>query len=144
MRAARRGWVSIPEILAGLPKNYPELAARLAGKPRKRQLEAVRRLVYRAERRDSERYTKRVDGDIFVRVDSVESLLPADVAKLGEVVESIQNLHQSQRGLQRQVNGYGAKLRDHEKRIATNEEITRHLGEAQAALAKAAALQARG
>lgn len=143
MKPRRARWVSIPEILDGLPKNYPALATRLAGRPRKRQLEAIRRLVFRAERRDSERYTKRVDGDIFVKVESVESLLPVDVAKLGEVVENLENLHQSHRGLQRQVNGQGSKLRDHEKRIVNVEEIQRLLADAQVSTAKATALLTR-
>lgn len=143
MRPRKTRWISIPEILDGLSKNYPQLAARLANKPRRRQLEAVRRLVFRAERRDSERYTKRVDGDIFVRVESVESLLPVDVTRVGEIERDVEGLHESHRDLTRKVNGHGSKLRDHEKRIVNTEEIQRNLADAQLAMAKATALLSR-
>jgi hypothetical protein len=118
VRPRRQRWISIPEVLESLAKNYPAFVAKLEGKPRKRQLEVVRRLVRRAERRDACRFTKRVDGDIFVNVDTLESLLPVDVEKVAAVERDVENLHERHRGLERRVNGHGSKLRDHDKRLA--------------------------
>lgn len=122
MRPRRQRWISIPEVLEGLSKKYPAFVAKLEGKPRKRQLEVVRRLVRRAERRDACRFTKRVDGDIFVNVDTLEALLPVDVEKVAVVEQDVANLHERHRGLVKQVNGHGAKLRDHDQRITLLEK----------------------
>lgn len=143
MRPRRQRWVSIPEVLDSLHKTYPTFAAKLSGKPRKRQLETVRRMVRRAERRDACRFTKRVDGDVYVSVDALEALLPVDVETVAVVEKGLVDLHQSHRVLQRQVNGHGAKLRDHGKRLGSIEEIQRHLADAQLSTAKATALLTR-
>ena len=122
MRPRRQRWISIPEVLESLGKKYPAFVAKLEGKPRKRQLEVVRRLVRRAERRDACRFTKRVDGDIFVNVDTLEALLPVDVEKVAVVEQDVANLHERHRGLERRVNGHGSKLRDHDRRLALLEQ----------------------
>lgn len=135
----------MPEVLEGLrdPKKYPTFAAKLEGRPRKRQLEMVRRLVRRAERRDAWRFTKRVDGELFVSIAALDALRPVDVETLTAVERSVEALNDKNRGLQRQVNGQGSKLRELEARVANVEEIQGHLADAQASNTRALTLMAR-
>jgi hypothetical protein len=111
MRPHRQRWLSIPEVLSSMASRYPAFYEKLAPMNRKAQLQAVRRLVQRAERRDAWRFTKRVSGDIYVNVDALEALLPVDVETVAIVAKNLADLHQSHRDLRRRVSGHGSKIR---------------------------------
>lgn len=134
----------MPEVLENLSQKYPAFAKKVEGRPRKRQLEIVRRLVRRAERRDSWRFTKRVDGDLYVSLNALEALLPVDVETLSSVERSVDALNEKHRALQRQVNGQGSQLREVKAEIADMREIQQHLADAQSSNTRAIALIARG
>ena len=142
-RPRRSRYISIPEVLEQLPKRYPKLWAELEPLSRKRQLERVRRLVQRAQRRDGWRFTKRVGRELYIKVDALAALDPpaADVA--AAVVSGLEDLHQRHRGLQRKVNWHSAKLRDHDQRLDNQEDKQRALTELGAALAKVVRLESR-
>lgn len=107
----------MPEVLESLKKKRPEFWAQIAGRTRKAQLQVIRRLVRRAERRDAWRFTKRVDGDLFVCIDALEALLPVDIETVAAVEKGLTDLNERHMGLQRQVNGHGSKLRSHGERL---------------------------
>lgn len=136
MRAPRRTrWLSIPDVTDIVLQRSNKVAERLKKLPRRYQVQYVRRMVKRAERRDDARLTKRVSGDIYVRLDAIETLLPVDVASLTSL-EVGQAHHASQiRKLWRSAGGHGATLREHEKRIGKVEKKAEILARAQAELA---------
>ncbi len=136
-RPRRQRWLSIGEVAERLAQLYPKLG----DKTRKRRLEAVRRLVRRAERRDSTRFTKRAGRDLYVSVDALSSLLPVDVARLDSIDASLADLHQRHRQLAARVNGHGSKLRDLETRMAKAEELQAATTDAVAAVQRLQALQ---
>lgn len=107
MRPRRHRWLTIAEVAAKLAELYPLLA----GKPQKRKLEAVRRMVRRAERRDAARFTKRSGRDLYVSVDALSSLLPVDAAMLDRLEVAVARLHQDHRQLVARVNGHGSEIR---------------------------------
>lgn len=144
MRPRRQRWISVPEVLENLSQKYPAFAKKVEGRPRKRQLEMVRRLVRRAERRDAWRFTKRVDGELFVSLNALEALLPVNAESLSKIERDQDALDEKQRTLQRQVNGHGSKIRELEQRVQNLEEIQEHLATAQQANTNAIALIARG
>jgi len=139
VRPRRSRWLSIVEVAAKLTERYPALASR----PRKRQLEAARRLVRRVERRDATRLTRRAGRELYVSVDALSALLPLDVARLDGIDQSLADLHQRHRDLERRVNGHGSKLRDHEKRIQKGEELQEATTNAMAAVQHLQSLQSR-
>ena len=107
MTPRRHRWLSIAEVAAKLIDLYPKLAS----KPQKRRLEAVRRMVRRAERRDAARFTKRAGRDLYVSVDALSSLLPVDASMIDRLEVAVARLHQDHRQLSKQVNGHGSKIR---------------------------------
>jgi hypothetical protein len=129
----------VGEVAARLEPLLPKLAS----KPRKRRLEAVRRLVRRAEQRDSTRFTKRAGRELYVSVDALSSLLPVDVARLDSIDSSLADLHQRHRQLASRVNGHGSKIRDLEGRIGKAEELQAATTDAIAAVQRLTALQGR-
>ena len=135
MRPRRSRWLSIPDVTDIVLQRSNKVAERLKKLPRRYQVQYVRRMVKRAERRDEARLTKRVSGDIYVRFDAVETLLPVDVASLTSL-EVGQAHHASQiRKLWRTTGGQGATLRDHAKRLSKVEKKAAILAKAQADLA---------
>ncbi len=115
-------WLSIPDVTDLVLGRTNKVAERLKTRSRKRQLEAVRRMVLRAERRDEHRITKRLSGDIYVRFDALESLLPADAATGTRLEVSVGKAADETRKIWRHVGAHGSRLRDHDKRIQTLEE----------------------
>jgi hypothetical protein len=115
-------WLSIPDVTDLVLGRTNKVAERLKNRSRKRQLEAVRRLVTRAEQRDDVRITKRLSGDIYVRFDAIESLLPADAATVTRLEVSVIQAADETRKIWRHVGAHGTRLRDHDKRIQTLEE----------------------
>jgi hypothetical protein len=131
-RATR--WLSISDVTDIVLQRSNKVADRLRKLDRRYQVQHVRRLVLRAERRDEEQITKRVSGDIFVRFTAVESLLPIDAAtitslEIGQVKQATET-----RKLWRHVGSHGATLREHEKRMRKVERKQEILARAQAEL----------
>lgn len=139
MRPRRQRWLSVGEVAARLETLLPKLA----DKPRKRRLEAVRRLVRRAEIRDSTRFTKRAGRELYVSVDALSSLLPVDVARLDGIDASLADLHQRHRQLERRVNGHGSKIREVEGRLGKAEQLQAATTTAVAAVQQLVTLQGR-
>jgi hypothetical protein len=115
-------WLSIPDVTDLVLGRTNKVAERLKTRSRKRQLEAVRRMVARAESRDDNRITKRMSGDIYVRLDAIENLLPADSATVTRLEVSVVKAADETRKIWRHVGAHGTRLRDHDKRIKTLEE----------------------
>ncbi len=107
MKPRRHRWLSIAEVATKLAEIFPKLAT----KPQKRRLEAVRRMVRRAERRDAARFTKRSGRDLFVSVDALSSLLPVDASMIDRLEVAVARLHQEHRLLAKRVNGHGSEIR---------------------------------
>lgn len=122
MKPRRDRWVSIPDVAEQVLKRTNKIAERLKDKPRRAQLQAVRRLVLRAERRDEVRLTKRVSGDIYVKFDAIESLLPTDAETVTRLEVAAVEQAQQTRHIRRQLGDTNSRVRDHEKRIKTLEE----------------------
>lgn len=110
-------WASIPDITDLVLGRTNKLAERLKSKSRRAQLQAVRRLVKRAERRDEVRITKRLSGDIFVRLDAVESLLPADAATVTRLEVAVTQVVAENRRIWTRLGAQSAKLREHDQKI---------------------------
>ncbi len=117
VRGSRAQWLSIPDLTDQILKRTNRFARRIAGKSRRCQLQAVRRLVVRAERRDEERFTKRLGKEIFVRAEAVEALLPDDHETLSRVEGKVLEHAREIRRISSAQNGQGARLRDHAKRL---------------------------
>jgi hypothetical protein len=141
-------WLPMAEVLDRLlaaeeehASGAPPEPSALSLKPRKRQIEYVRRMVRRVERRETWRVTKRIGPYIYVSTRALEFLLPEGITTTSE--RKLENLHHSHRDLMRRVNGYGSKLRDLQNRLTIVEEIQQHIADSQAAIAKATALLVR-
>ncbi len=128
-------WLSIPDVTDIVLQRSNKVADRLKKLPRRYQVQHVRRLVARAERRDDQRITKRVSGDIYVRLDAVESLLPVDVATVTRLEVDVVMVAKENRKIWKHVGGHGAQLRDHAKRLCKVEQKAAILARAQAELA---------
>lgn len=115
-------WVSIPEVTDIVLARSNKVAHRLRSRPRRSQLQAVRRLVVRAEQRDDTRITKRVSGDIFVRFDALESLLPADAETVTRLEVDVAEVAGETRKIWKHVGAHGHKLREHARKIQNLEE----------------------
>lgn len=135
MKPRRSRWLSISDVTDIVLQRSNKVAERLRKLPRRYQVQHVRRLVLRAERRDDARITKRVSGDIYVRLDAVEALLPVDVATITGLELGQQQLAGETRKLWRHVGSHGSTLRDHAKRISKVEKKAEILARAQAELA---------
>ena len=112
MTAPRRDrWISMGE-LADLIEIRNE---KLVSMTRRERVRHARRLVRRAERRDTERYTKRIGRGLYVSVRAVETLMAWDPEALSEIERQQGELAQEHRDIKRQVNGHGARIRNLEK-----------------------------
>lgn len=138
-RPRRSRWLSIPEVVGKLVERYPDLAQR----PRKRQLEAARRMVRRAELRDATRFVKRVGRDLYVSLDGLSSLLPVEVARLDQLDASVADLHQRHRQIAKVVNRQSEKIADHDRRIQKVEGIQTATTKVVEGLAELQGLQSR-
>lgn len=107
----RDRWLSLAELATLLERLHPRLTA-LNHRERRRW---VRRVVQRAERRDAERYTKRVGRELFVSRNALETLMPWSPDTLSGLERNVAELAQNHRGLKRQVNGHGSRLRNLEE-----------------------------
>jgi hypothetical protein len=116
-RGNRAQWLSIPDVTDQILQRSNRFARRIAGKGRRAQLQAVRRLVVRAERRDEERFTKRLGKEIYVRAEAVESLLPDDHETLTRVEQHVQDHAKVIKRISVLQSGHGNRLRDHAKRL---------------------------
>lgn len=124
-RPRRDRWLSLLDVAALLEKLEPKLS-KLNRRERRRW---VRRIAQRAERRDAERYTKRVGRELYVSRNAIETLLPWSPEALSELERGLADLAQNQRALQRQVNGQGARIKNLEEwRKLTVEYIARSAG----------------
>lgn len=121
-RARRSRWLSIADVTDVILQRSNRAAARLQKLTRRHQIQHVRRLVLRAERRDDQRITKRVSGDIYVRFDALEALLPLDVASVTRLEVDVVKVASETKKIWRHVGGHGAQLRDHSKRIGKVEK----------------------
>ena len=135
-RGNRAQWLSIPDLTDQILKRTNRFARRITGKSRRCQLQAVRRLVVRAERRDEERFTKRMGKEIFVRAEAVEALLPDDHETLTKVEEHVQKHAKEIKRISVLQSGHGHRLRDHGKRIETLEKKQALLAKFQTELAE--------
>lgn len=121
-RPKRCRWYSIPDVLEQILKRTNKFARRIAGKPRRQQLQAVRRLVMRAERRDESRLTKRLGREIYVKAEAIEELLPDEHTSLGRLESQLVEVASFTKRISVLVSGQGNRLRQHEKRLATVEQ----------------------
>jgi hypothetical protein len=112
----------MPEVLGALPEHHPAFWTKIADKDRKRQREAVRRLVGSAERRDSAAYTKRAGGDIFVK--RVCLPLLASAKEHGQRDPGVEFLEAELKRLRATIKAQGALIRGQALRLA---EIERKL-----------------
>lgn len=115
-------WLSIPDVTDIVLQRSNKVAERLRRLSRREQLRSVRRMVQRAERRDDTRITKRVAGDVYVRLDAVEALLPVDVATVTRLELDVVNVASETKRLWKHVGSHGSRLREHDKRISAVEE----------------------
>jgi hypothetical protein len=115
-------WMSIPDLLHHVLRRSNKFAVRLANKPRPTQLKAIRRLVLRAEQRDDDQFTKRVGREIYVKVDAVDALLPADLESITTLEVKVADVATFAKRISVLQSGQGNKLRLHEKRLATLEQ----------------------
>lgn len=135
-RGNRAVWLSIPDVTDQILKRTNRFARRIAAKSRRCQLQAVRRLVVRVERRDEQSFTKRLGKEIFVRAEAVEALLPDDHETLTKVEEHVQKHAKEIKRISVLQSGQGHRLRDHGKRIERLEKKQELLAKFQADLAE--------
>ncbi len=126
-------WLTTSELGDALAAKF----ARVAKLSRWRRAEYARRLVERAERLESVRCTKRSGRRILISVNALAFLLPSEAATVDRLDLEFGKLAQNQRALRRQVNGHGAQLITHEKRLKIVEKKTKIIADAQQALALA-------
>lgn len=112
MSPRRDRWLSMREVAELLEKTH----SRLHKLSRKRRLEYVRRVIRRAERRDCERYTRRVGRDLYLSRNALETLLPWDADSLTNIERNVSELAQKQRDLKRQLNGHGSRINSLEEK----------------------------
>jgi hypothetical protein len=122
MRPRRQRWISMPDVLGALPEYHPAFWVKIANKDRKRQLEAVRRLVGSVERRDSVSYTKRAGGDIFVKRSCLALLVSSK--EIGQRDPGVEFLEAELKRLRATVKAQGSIIRSQALRLA---EIERKL-----------------
>lgn len=134
MRPRRDRWLSIADVTDIVLQRSNKVAEQIRKLPRRYQVQHVRRLVLRAERRDEEQITKRISGDIYVRLAAVELLLPVDVATITNLELGQRNQATETRKLWRHVGSHGSALREHEKRLRKVEKKQVILARAQAEL----------
>jgi hypothetical protein len=113
-------WLTTSELGDVLAERSP----RVAKLSRWRRAEYARRLVERAERLESVRCTKRNGRRLLISTNALALLLPTDAATVDRLDTEFGKLAQNQRALRRQVNGHGAQLITHAKRIKIVEQIT--------------------
>jgi hypothetical protein len=106
-RVRRDRWLTLADVSDRLAAFH----AKLASLSRREQRRYIRRLLQRIERRDGERYTKRVGREVVVSLLGLESLLPYDPERVTGIEAKVVELGQKHRELHRQVNGHGARLR---------------------------------
>lgn len=123
-RSRRSRWLSIPEVLEQILMRSNRFAKRIASRGRRAQLQAVRRLVIRAERRDDMRLTKRLGRDILVKVDALDLLAPADQETVTRLSLELTEVVRSTKQLRTQQNGQALTIREHEKRLEKVERKT--------------------
>jgi hypothetical protein len=122
LRPKRCRWYSIPDVLEQILKRTNKFARRIAGKPRRQQLQAVRRLVMRAEQRDESRLTKRMGREIYVKADAIEELLPDDLTSLGRLESQLVEVASFAKRISVLQSGHGNRLRQHDSRLAILEQ----------------------
>lgn len=115
-------WLSIPAVAAIVIKRTNGLAEKIKNKSRKRQLEAIRRLVEQAERRDETKLTKRLGRAVYVRFDALESLLPVDVETVTRLEVAMVDVRTETKQIVRIQKDHYSRLREHGRRIKTLEE----------------------
>ncbi|HEY3496023.1 MAG TPA: hypothetical protein VGK73_15100 [Polyangiaceae bacterium] len=121
MSPRRDRWLSLLEVANLLARELPRLAE-LSRKSRRRH---VLRIVQRCERRDGERLSKKIGREWFVSRNAVDALQKWEPEALTELQREVAHLHQKAREQQRQMNGYGSKLREHGSKIGVLEEKQR-------------------
>lgn len=121
MRPRRDRWLSLLEVAEVIAKEHPRIAAL----SQRRKREHVRRLIRRVERVQGERLSKRVGRELWVSRNGADALRKWDPSSLDELGRAVSDLHQKQREQQRQLNGHGAKLREHRGRLTNLEEKQR-------------------
>jgi len=103
----------------------------MAGKTHRYQLRAVRKMVRRVEKRDEQRISKRVNGALYVNVDTIESLVPEKADILSALEQNLSDLHQEHRDLVKRVGGQSAVIREHSRQLINlsekQRETTRYL-----------------
>jgi hypothetical protein len=135
-RGSRAQWLSIPDLTDQILKRTNRFARRITGRSRRCQLQAVRRLVALAEKRDEQRFTKRLGKEIFVKAEAVEALLPDDHETLTKVESTVQTHAKEIKRISVLQSGHGYRLREHAKRIETLEKKQALLAKFQADLAE--------
>lgn len=128
-----RRWITTAELGEALAAKSP----RVAKLSKWRRAEYARRLVERAERLESVRCTKREGRRLLISVNALALLLPSDAATVDRLDTEFGKLAQNQRSLRRQVNGHGAQLIVHEKRLKIVEKKAAILARCQEELALA-------
>lgn len=118
----RTRWLSIPDLVTQILKRTNKFAESIRPKSRKVQVQAVRRLVKRAERRDEERFTKRIGREIYVKAESVEALLPDNYETVTRLEAKVEDHAHHIRQIRDHQTGHGTRLREHDRRICKVEK----------------------
>lgn len=105
-------WYTLAELATVLEEKH----AKLVGMSRPSRRKHVWRLVRMLERRDGERYSKRVGRALYVSRRLLESLLPLDERVVTAIENSVAEVAQNQRAMRRQLNAHGARISNLEKR----------------------------
>lgn len=124
-------WLSTSEVGDLLAERSP----RIAKLTRWERARYARRLVERAERLEGVRCSKREGRLLKVSVNAMAYLLPPDEATVDRLDAEFGKLTQTVRAVKRQVNGHGAQLAQHHRRLKIVEEKARLIAECQAAIA---------
>ena len=104
-------WLTTAELGRALVERFPNLVRLNA----KRRNEHALRLVRRAERLETVRYTKQVGKHVMVSVRAVEALLPVDEATIERLDTQFGRMNHEHRR-------FRGRLNRHEQRIAILEE----------------------
>jgi hypothetical protein len=113
MSARRERWLSLIEVAERIAKVDQRMVKLTVRRRRERALRFVRKL----ERRYGELYSKRDGREVVISQSALEILLPDDIATVGRLEQNLVILKRQHLTLQKQVNGHGAKLREHGGRI---------------------------
>jgi hypothetical protein len=122
MKPRRSRWISVPDLTDQILKRSNKFATRISTRSRRLQLQAVRRLVAKAEERDEERFTKRVGREIYVRLDAVEALMPVEYETLTRLEVGLDAVAHVTRENRLKLNGQNMVLKEHGQRIGKLEE----------------------